>query len=307
MLPSLIRTLECGFRYVLVMGFDQGDLLFDAPHTKVQVSAWLDEHLVKAAAARGIQASFLLLSVRNDLKKPGPVFNAMAKTVSKQQQQQQQPLNSKNNEEGDHHLSKQGQRNSTGVADYIYRVNDDTEFATSEWTSKFVRALAAMSPPNVGVVGPSCPQGNRAILTHDFTHRSHMEIFGTGELVSGANPGREFGSYYPPVLSDWFMDDWISRVYGSRRTKLMKDVEVVHHSKTYGRRYDVDGKHRHLVDELVENGKQRVLGFMKRQGASEKVLKSYSSDHFNQRQQQKEVDQSTIARKSTAVRPPGHR
>ena len=39
---------------------------------------------------------------------------------------------------------------------------------------------------NVGAVGPACRQGNRRILTHDFTHKTHMEIFG--------------GQYYPPAL-----------------------------------------------------------------------------------------------------------
>jgi len=306
MLPSLVRTLECGFRYVVMIGFDQGDLLFDSPHTKAKVSAWLEKHFVADAASRGIDASFRLLAVANDLKKPGPVFNAMARAVV------------------DTDGLDQGRDQ---VAEYIYRVNDDTEFATLLWTSKFVAALGAMGPPaNVGVVGPSCPQGNRAILTHDFTHRSHMEIFGGLGTVGGAGVGEEdaatagssssisssssssaFGGYYPPVLTDWFMDDWISRVYGSKRTKLLKDVEVVHHSKTYGRRYDVDGKHRHLVDELVESGKERVLKFLKKRGASAEALKRFSSDRFNHRQQQREVDQSTISRKSSAVRPPGHR
>ena len=39
---------------------------------------------------------------------------------------------------------------------------------------------------------------------HANAHRTHMRIFN--------------GSYYPPELSDWYMDDWISRVYGRRRT-----------------------------------------------------------------------------------------
>ena len=35
------------------------------------------------------------------------------------------------------------------------------------------------------------------ILTHDFVHRTHKHIFQT---------------YYPVVLTDWWMDDWISKV-----------------------------------------------------------------------------------------------
>ena len=36
------------------------------------------------------------------------------------------------------------------------------------------------------------------------------------------------------------------------RTKLLPSVSVTHHTKTYGRRYHVDGEHRHLVADLVE-------------------------------------------------------
>mmetsp|Transcript_54175 Transcript_54175/g.69618 ORF Transcript_54175/g.69618 Transcript_54175/m.69618 type:complete len:1738 (+) Transcript_54175:104-5317(+) len=257
MLPSLEATLECGFRYLVVVGFDIGDLYFDSPKTQQLVKAWIDKHVVAAARARNIDCSYSLLPVDNPLKKPGPVFNAMAASLGKE-------------------------------VEYIYRVNDDTEFVGAHWTSKFTQALATMGGPAFGVVGPSCPQGNRAILTHDFTHRAHIEIFGT---------------YYPEVLTDWFMDDWISRVYGLKRTKLLKDVEVIHHSKTYGRRYDVDGTHRHLVDNLVHEGKLKIAAYMKDKGAPEETVKRFLADKFDHRQKQKEVDQSQIKSKSAAIRP----
>lgn len=63
-----------------------------------------------------------------------------------------------------------------------------------------------------GAVGPSCKQGNQRILTHDFTHKLHMEIFEQ--------------QYYPPELNDWWMDDWISMVYGSQRTYMSKNAQV---------------------------------------------------------------------------------
>ena len=61
-------------------------------------------------------------------------------------------------------------------ADYLVRVNDDTEFQTQGWTTLGAATLAAYSPPNVGVVGPTCPDGNQAILTHDMVHRTHMDV-----------------------------------------------------------------------------------------------------------------------------------
>ncbi|CAN0460581.1 unnamed protein product [Laminaria digitata] len=70
-------------------------------------------------------------------------------------------------------------------ANYIYRVNDDSEII-DPWARSFVDALEAMGPP-YGVVGPDSLNGN--ILVHDFTHRLHMDIFK--------------GQYYPESLTDW--------------------------------------------------------------------------------------------------------
>ena len=82
--------------------------------------------------------------------------------------------------------------------DYYFRVNDDTSLSTSGWTEQFITVLGAMDPPNVGVVGPNHHGGNEFILTHDFVHHTHLEIF---------------GFYYPRTFSDWYADDWITYVY----------------------------------------------------------------------------------------------
>ncbi len=60
----------------------------------------------------------------------------------------------------------------------VCRINDDTEMETSGWTEAFIRTLASYDPPNVGVVGPNHSGGNTGLLTYDFTHKTHMEIFG---------------------------------------------------------------------------------------------------------------------------------
>ena len=179
MLPSLAASLECGFRYRVVVGFDQGDLLYDTAKTQSAVADWLQRHWVAKAKVRGIEATYQLLPVHNALKKPGPVFNALAAAVS-------------GGESGGRTIATSLAVAATAEdqeADYIYRVNDDTEFKRDQWTSKFVQALQKLrgsaTSPMLGVVGPSCPQGNRAILTHDFTHKTHLAVFGT---------------YYPPEL-----------------------------------------------------------------------------------------------------------
>ena len=75
----------------------------------------------------------------------------------------------------------------------------------------FVRTLKSMGPP-YGVVGPAHKGGNTSILTHDFVHRTHMDIFDQ--------------KYYPPELVDWWMDDWATHVYGEARTKKIESAKA---------------------------------------------------------------------------------
>lgn len=121
-------------------------------------------------------------------------------------------------------------------ADYLVRINDDTEFVTNGWVAKGVAALRGMRPPNVGVIGPHFNEGNTDILTHDMVHRTHIDIFGT---------------YYPSVFHNWYVDDWITRVYGNDRTLKLDGWRVKHHTTAHGQRYVQSGhQHQHLEDEL---------------------------------------------------------
>lgn len=149
------------------------------------------------------------------MKKPGPAFNFVLRAAY---------------EDG---------------ADYLCRVNDDTEFVTP-WASQSIDLLLSFQPPNVGVVGPICNEGNTKILTHDFVHRTHLDIF-------------DF--YYPPVLSDWWLDDWITHVYGPQRTRqgpwLVRHLLYVH-----GTRYQVDySRERKLMGEL-QDGRRRLKNWL---------------------------------------------
>ena len=147
-------------------------------------------------------------------------------------------------------------------ADYIYRINDDTYFL-SPFTSAFVSALTALGPP-YGAVGPMCREGNTGILTHDFTHRTHHLIF---------------THHYPPALTDWWMDDWISRVYGKRRTRRVEAALVKHLISSHGRRYEVDPSNLLLLGGEVEVGRQAVERFML-SNALHQQLQEYQSDEF---------------------------
>ena len=91
---------------------------------------------------------------------------------------------------------------------YFVRINDDTRFMTQNWTSVGIKTLLEFKPQNVGVVGPTCEEGNTKILTHDMVHRTHLDIF---------------GYYYSPVFENFWADDWITNIYKPNRSKKCLD------------------------------------------------------------------------------------
>ena len=140
-------------------------------------------------------------------------------------------------------------------ATYIARINDDTEFVTSGWITVATEALRSFSPPNVGVVGPSCKQGNPEIMTHDFVHApTHLSIFST---------------YYPGVFNNFFLDDWISTVYGTTRTKQLADFEVVHHIRSFGTRYKWTWNDRGFVTEAILKGGLAIDNYLREKKPAE--------------------------------------
>lgn len=198
------------------------------------VTNWFERHVHEPLAKNGINMTLTLVSVHNTLKKPGPVFLEMARGAYR------------------------------AGADYFYRINDDTELLNN-WPTKFVRALRSLPPP-YGVVGPFCDQGNTMILTHDFTHRTHMEVFDM--------------NYYPPQLTDWWMDDWISFVYGKSRTFKAVHVPVIHHTGAHGQRYQVDKEHEKLLGGLLVDGRKKIRAWMLKNGASSKDITTFDKDVY---------------------------
>ena len=203
---------EPSFEFWLYVLYDAGDAFFDSPSREAEVRVWISAELVAPLAAGGITLKFALLRFDNVLRKPGPAFNFMMAAAA------------------------------ADGADYLYRVNDDTEFVGAGWAAQAVGALRALSPPNVGVVGPICHEGNARILTHDFVHRTHLQIF-------------EF--YYPPIFSDWWMDDWITHVYGPSRTRR-GPFFVRHRIGHQGTRYEVDRTHEQQLQSELQSGRQQL-------------------------------------------------
>lgn len=129
-------------------------------------------------------------------------------------------------------------------ADYFVRINDDSEFVTNYWAQEAMQVLQSFEPPNVGVVGPTCEEGNTEILTHDMVHKTHMDIF--------------CNEYYPEIFDNWFLDDWISKVYGEKRTKKLESWTMKHHIDHHGTRYkaiDFETGQTALFEELRKGRK----------------------------------------------------
>lgn len=132
-------------------------------------------------------------------------------------------------------------------AEYINRVNDDTEYVTSGWMTLGIRALAEYNPPNVGVVGPRSLGDSQKTMTHDMTHRTHVDIF---------------GFYYPPVFSAWWVDDWITDVYKPSRSRKLQIWNVKHQSYKYGTRYAVQHHEKARFPVELENGKKLLQAYL---------------------------------------------
>ncbi|GMI19650.1 hypothetical protein TeGR_g2588 [Tetraparma gracilis] len=211
LMPSIVKTVDCDVDYMIVIGFDKGDQFYDTKEGQEEVRVWFAENMATPLADIGIGVQFMMVEVDNQVQKPGPVFNAMLREA--------------------YHAG----------ADYFYRLNDDSELQFADyggeqvsWVKVFIRSLHKFAPP-YGVVGPW--GGLDRILTHDFVHRMHMDIF---DQV-----------YYPAVFTDWYMDDWVSRVYGIARTIKASKFNVEHHTTHHGQRYKVDrSNERHLVPQI---------------------------------------------------------
>lgn len=147
-------------------------------------------------------------------------------------------------------------------ADYIVRVNDDTKFKSSGWVAMGIKALLDFPVPNLGVVGPldlALPR----LLTHDMTHRTHLDIF---------------DRYYPVEFDNWWIDDWIESVYGANSTRQLTDWIVTNENKKGGTRYKVDWTQKDNLMPSVERGKRQIKQFLEHVSNS---TSSFPHVHFH--------------------------
>ena len=206
MLPSLLKTMEDDrFDYVLLVGIDDTDSFWNDPTNQ--------ERMQNMANEKKLEVQFHSF--------PQPKTGHRI------------PLNE---------ICKAA---CDAESDYIVRINDDTEFITPFWSSLGIKKLRSFDPPDVGVVGPTCLQGNLEILTHDMVHRTHLDIFDT---------------YYPPDFRNWYVDDWISLVYGRGRTRVLRKWEVKHHIGYHGTRYV---SHEPNLEGAVQTGKAQLENWLR--------------------------------------------
>ena len=143
-------------------------------------------------------------------------------------------------------------------ADYLHRTNDDISYIDRGWMSGAVRALRALDPPNVGVVGPkSWGDGirSRGGMTVDTVHRTHLQLF---------------QHYYPAQLDNWYVDDWITYAYTDKFSRAVMlhaspwfpHVEFSVQHKFTKRRYKVDKTQAALAAPLVECARNVVAGYI---------------------------------------------
>lgn len=211
--PSLVASLETSYAFRLYVAFDDDDGFITKPSLASYVRRESAE-LEKEAAKVGVSLEVIILSFNNPWHAPGPVFNFMC-----------------------------GKAYKDG-ADFIYRINDDTGLKTPYWATAYIKHLKSYDPPLVGVVGPYCNR-TRKYLTHDFVHRTHMEIFRV---------------YYPTMFTTWYMDLWIDRVYGGFRTSLLKGVEVLHDNEWSegGTRYDPVELRQSTIFDVISEGSRQI-------------------------------------------------
>jgi hypothetical protein len=135
-------------------------------------------------------------------------------------------------------------------ADYIVRVNDDTIFSSKGWLSEAVAVLSSFDPPNIGVVGPTSKGDKSTIMTHDMVSRIHLEIFDT---------------YYPKVFKNYYVDDWISNVYGAKRTQKIDTWKVVHLTSPGSKRYSPSREQKKNLQKIIAQGSDQIQTYIESQ------------------------------------------
>lgn len=232
-------------RFVFYLGFDRGDALYDTGDAWQEMRGAFRAHATKALKWLGY-GNWTIRHVVDHGPRPGQDPRLALKLV---------------------HFDDTSGAPSQAVsqmarmavfddgADYVYQLNDDSILVSQNWLEVYVTALERSElAPNLGVAGPLDTQNER-ILTHSFVHRTHVEIF---------------DAFFPKAFRNWWSDDWISTVYGSRATFARRDVILTHNvqSQKTGawNRYDVDHAAQYQLHVEVQKGFVTINAWLRERG-----------------------------------------
>ena len=105
--------------------------------------------------------------------------------------------------------------------DYMYQYSDDTEFndESRDWPIQMLKDYADRK--DFGTWGMRDLQ-NMVTMTLGASSRTHIDLNGW---------------FWPPLLKNWYSDDFIQRVYGPEFSICREDLKI-RNKQTYGQRYD---------------------------------------------------------------------
>ncbi len=221
LLPSFCRTLSSnGYCYTFYIGYDYNDQILSVQHHR---DIFIDKYntIVSQVCPKTDDLMFSVKFVKcNHKGKPAWAQNDAMMTA---------------------HMDNNS---------YYFMVNDDTIFVTLNWTNIYINHLKSHNPPNVGVVGPKHGGGNTDILTYQFVHRTHFDIF---------------NFFYPRIFTDWWADDWISKVYTEKFTEKIENVKLIHTMEN-GQRYQVNFNVKRFVGTQIHKDRSTLTRWMIKQG-----------------------------------------
>jgi hypothetical protein len=134
------------------------------------------------------------------------------------------------------------------TSNYLFQIGDDVILETPGWTEHFINRLVANN--NIGVVGP-CNllnynqrknAGRPAVIENSFVSVKHFQIF---------------GYFFHPSITNWYCDDWISRIYDSYLSEIQ--LKYTCRNTIVDSRYKIETPSN--FNELVENGISRIKRF----------------------------------------------
>ena len=143
-LPSFLKSINTNYTYIIYIGYDNGDPLYDIKNSEVT------NKIINQIADHNVKLKYH--NYENNVKSPCLIWN---------------------------NLYKQAYMDG---CDYFYQLGDDILFISNGWTDIFIDALKNSSVgTDIGVVGGwdiNICKGLPIRLTQAFVSRKHYEIFG---------------------------------------------------------------------------------------------------------------------------------